>query len=127
MYASLGELLRGWGKNVYAGGIDAMPGGAIGRLLFPIVLPLMPLMAIAPVLALAGAAASLLGGAWLVWSLVCIAASLVWWALIYHGFGQRITYALLYPMGAAMVLYIMLGAIVRGRRVGWKGREYLAR
>lgn len=127
MYASLGELRRGWGKNVYAGGIDAMPGGAIGRLLFPIVLPLAPLASIVPVLALAAALFGLLGAAWLVWSAICVAASLVWWTLIYRGFEQRIAYALLYPMGAAVVLYIMLGAIVRGRRVGWKGREYVAR
>src|SRR5207302_7127085 len=37
MYASLSELIAGWGKNVFAGGIHAMPGGALGRALFPFV------------------------------------------------------------------------------------------
>lgn len=127
MYASLGELVRGWGKNVYAGGLDAMPGGAVGRLLFPFVLPLVPLMAVAPWVTLGLWFAGLLGGAWMLWSVICVVASLVWWALIYRGFEQRPLFALLYPVGAAVVLYIMLGAIVRGRRVGWKGREYMAR
>jgi chlorobactene glucosyltransferase len=127
MYASLGELVQGWGKNVYAGGIDAMPGGAVGRFLFPIVLPLVPLMGVVPWLALGATALGIAGAGWLLWSLVCIVASIVWWALIYRGFGQPIGLALLYALGAAVVLYIMAGAIARGRRVGWKGREYVAR
>jgi chlorobactene glucosyltransferase len=127
MYASLGELVRGWGKNVYAGGIDAMPGGAVGRFLFPVVLPLVPLMSIAPWFALGAALLGIVGAGWLVWSLICIVASIVWWALIYRGFGQPVALALLYAVGAVVVLYIMAGAIARGRRVGWKGREYVAR
>lgn len=127
MYGSLSELTDGWGKNVFAGGIDAMPGGAVGRVLFPFFLPLAPLMALAPlaglVLALAGAA----GPAVATWSTICLAATLLWWALIYRGFHQRIWYALLFPVGAAVVLFIVLRAIGRGRRVGWKGREYVAR
>jgi chlorobactene glucosyltransferase len=127
MYASLRELIDGWGKNVFAGGIDAMPGGAVGRLLFPFVLPLIPLMALAPWFALGAAIAGLLGNASLVWSVICVLASLIWWALIYRGFEQSVLLALLYPVGAAVVLYVMLRAIARGRRVGWKGRQYVAR
>ena len=36
-------------------------------------------------------------------------------------------YALLYPLGLVLVLYIAVTAVWRGNRVGWKGREYLAR
>lgn len=127
MYASLAELVRGWGKNVYAGGVDAMPGGAVGRLLFPVVLPVVPLMSVTPWLALGAAAIGLLGGGWLPWSVLCILASIVWWILIYRGFHQRVWLALLYPIGAAVVLYIIVRAIARGRRVAWKDREYIAR
>lgn len=127
MYASLSELIDGWGKNVFAGGIDAMPGGAVGRLLFPLVLPVVPLMGLIPPVVLAVALAGALGRDWLVWSAICIGASLVWWMLIYRGFRQRVWYALLYPIGAAVVLFIVLRATFRGRRVGWKGREYVAR
>jgi hypothetical protein len=52
---------------------------------------------------------------------------LIWWTLIYRGFHQRVWYALLAPVGAVVVLFIIVRAIVRGRRVGWKGREYVAR
>ena len=127
MYASLGELIAGWGKNVYAGGIHAMPGGVVGRLLFPLVLPLVPLLTLLPVLALALAIAHALGSGWLLWASVCVGVNLVYWAVIYRGFEQSAWYALLYPLGAATVLYIIVRAIARGRNVGWKGREYVAR
>jgi chlorobactene glucosyltransferase len=127
MYGSLSELIDGWGKNVFAGGIDAMPGGAVGRVLFPFVLPLAPLMALAPLAGLVLAFAGVAGPAVAAWSTICLAATLLWWALIYRGFHQRVWYALLFPVGAAVVLFIVLRAIARGRRVGWKGREYVAR
>jgi chlorobactene glucosyltransferase len=127
MYASLAELIDGWGKNVFAGGIDAMPGGAAGRLIFPLVLMLVPLMSVVPAIVLALSLLGALSGEWLVWSAVCVIANLAWWMLIYRGFRQRVSYALLYPLGAAMVLFIVLRAIGRGRRVAWKGRRYVAR
>ena len=127
MYASLSELIAGWGKNIYAGGIDAMPGGSVGRVAFPFVLPLQPLMTVAPPIVLAMALLGMVGGDWLLWSATSVAANLVWWAVIYRGFRQRVWYALAAPLGSAMLLYIIGRAIARGRRVGWKGREYLAR
>jgi chlorobactene glucosyltransferase len=127
MYASLAELIAGWGKNVYAGGIHAMPGGSVGRLLFPIVLPLVPLLTLLPVLALVLALPGALPLGWLLWASICVAVNLVYWILIYRGFQQSPWYAFLYPLGAAMVLYIIVRAIGRGRNVGWKGRQYVAR
>ncbi|HEU4565626.1 MAG TPA: glycosyltransferase family 2 protein, partial [Gemmatimonadaceae bacterium] len=47
MYTSLRELVRGWMKNIYAGGIDAVRGGRAGRLLFPALLLLPFLMMLA--------------------------------------------------------------------------------
>jgi hypothetical protein len=32
--------------------------------------------------------------------------------------------ALLYPLGCVLVSYIFLGAVIRGGRTEWKGREY---
>lgn len=127
MYGSLPELIAGWGKNMFAGGIDAMPGGAVGRALFPFVLPVVPLMTLLPVIVALFAFTGSMSAAWRLWSAVCVAANLLWWALIYRGFHQRVWYSLLHPLGAAVVLFIVLRAIVRGRRVGWKGREYVAR
>jgi chlorobactene glucosyltransferase len=127
MYGSLGELVHGWGKNVFAGGIDAMPGGAVGRLLFPFVLVLVPLMGVLPAAALLLATAGALDRTWLLWSALCVGSSVLWWVIIYSAIRQPRRYAPLYPLGAAVVLYIVLGAIARGRRVGWKGRVYVAR
>jgi hypothetical protein len=52
---------------------------------------------------------------------------LVWWAAVYVGF-LRLSpmYALAFPLGAAVLLGIIVRAIARGRRVEWKGREYEA-
>ena len=90
-------------------------------------LPLVPLLTLLPILALVLALLGLLGSGWLLWASVCVAVNLVYWAFIYRGFEQSPGYALLYPLGAAMLLYIIVRAIVRGRKVGWKGREYVAR
>jgi hypothetical protein len=35
-------------------------------------------------------------------------------------------YALFYPLGALVLLYIFVTAVIRGRRVTWKGRTYLS-
>jgi chlorobactene glucosyltransferase len=127
MYASLRELVAGWGKNVYAGGIDAMPGGAVGRLFYPLALLLFPLMGVIPAVLLALSLAGLLGASWLLWSAIATGSNLVWWSVIYRGFEQRWWYGLLHPLGAAIVLYVFVRAIARGRKVGWKGREYVSR
>jgi chlorobactene glucosyltransferase len=127
MYGSLSELIAGWGKNVFAGGIDAMPGGFAGRIMFPLVLPIPPLMTLLPVVIVLLGLIGFVSAGWTLWSAICASANLIWWTLIYRGFHQRVWYALLAPVGAVVVLFIIVRAIVRGRRVGWKGREYVAR
>jgi len=124
MYASLGEIVRGWGKNVYAGGRDAVPRE--GQAFFPFALPLAPLAALSPVVALVLAIAGVLSSAWMLWASVAAAATLFWWLVLYGYTGQSRWYALTYPLGSLVLLYIVLGAIVRRDRVAWKGREYRA-
>jgi hypothetical protein len=60
------------------------------------------------------------------WAAIATIANTVWWLLVYGWLRLSPIYALLHPLGAAMVLYIALGAIVRGRKVRWKEREYRA-
>lgn len=127
MYASLSELIKGWKKNVYAGGRQAVPGGAPARALFPFILASAPVMTLAPVVALALALTGVLSTAWLVWSGVAVVASLVFWAAICVGMRASPFYALLYPLGAVMLFYIITAAVSRGDRVEWKNREYLSR
>jgi len=53
--------------------------------------------------------------------------SLLTWIIIYAAEGAPVWYALLYPLGAAMVAFIMLRSAIRGRRlVEWRGRVYRA-
>jgi chlorobactene glucosyltransferase len=126
MYTSLRELVEGWGKNVYAGGIDAMPAGAIGRVVFPIVLVLPALFGVVPPVVLALGLLGVVGNNALLWASIATGANLVWWLLVYAWLRLSPLYALLHPLGSAVLLYISVGAITRGRRVRWKGREYRA-
>ncbi|MGH7718399.1 MAG: glycosyltransferase family 2 protein, partial [Gemmatimonadaceae bacterium] len=48
MYCSLGEIVRGWMKNVFAGSADAVPFGAAGRALLPLALLSAPIATLAP-------------------------------------------------------------------------------
>lgn len=126
MYTSLGELIRGWGKNIYAGGIHAVPMGAVGRAFFPVVLPMSPLFQLVPVVLLLLALAGIVGHPLLLWSATTCALLVLQWAVVYRGMGLRAVNALAFPLGATLLLYIILRAISRGTSVAWKGREYTA-
>jgi len=126
MYTSLRELIDGWGKNIYAGGRNAMPLGAVGRAIFPLLLVTPGLFGVAPPLVLALGLLGVVGSGATTWAAIATTANVVWWLLAYAWLRLSPVYALLHPLGAAMVLYIALGAIVRGRRVRWKERDYQA-
>jgi chlorobactene glucosyltransferase len=126
MYTSLREIVRGWRKNIFAGGREAVPGGAIGRAIFPLLLLLPPLMMLTPPVLLALGAIGIVPATVIPWTAVATLSSLVWWIAVYRAFGVSTLYALTYPLGAAVLLGISLQAIARGSRVKWKGREYVA-
>jgi chlorobactene glucosyltransferase len=127
MYASLGELVRGWRKNVYAGGRNATLGGAIGRALYPFILLSTPLVGLLPPVALVLSAAGVLSNAWLVWSAVVVATTLLFWTTVYRFVDEPVWYAITYPLGLVMLFYIALGSVARGRRVEWKERAYVSK
>jgi hypothetical protein len=125
MYTSLTELIRGWRKNIFAGSAESLPPLRIARVLHPFFLFLPPLMMLAPVVALVwGILASLTP--LVLFGTIATAASLLWWAFVYHSIDVPIRYALAFPVGAAVLLYIIVTAFARGRRVTWKGREYVS-
>jgi len=126
MYTSLRELIDGWGKNIYAGGRNAMPLGAFGRAIFPLLLVTPGLLGVAPPIVLALGLLGIVGSGSLTWAAIATAANLIWWVLAYRWLRLSPAYALLHPLGAALVLYIAVGAIARGRRVRWKERDYRA-
>lgn len=127
MYASLPELIKGWRKNIYAGGRNAVLGGSLGRALFPLLLLAVPLIGLAPVVVLPLAIAGVLSTAWLTWAVITSVVALVFWLAIYRFTGEPIAYALLFPLGLVMLFYIALGAVWRGQRVEWKERQYVSR
>jgi chlorobactene glucosyltransferase len=127
MYSSLGEMIRGWMKNIYAATGDAMPFGALGRALLPLALIATPVATLTPPLVLLASAFMAVPAGLTTWALVCTVLLLAWWTTVYVG-AERLSplYALTFPLGAAVVLYIIVRAILRGRRVEWKGRSYQA-
>lgn len=131
MYTSLGSLVRGWMKNIYAGGMRATPFGATGRALLPLALLAAPLASIVPVVVLACAAFGLVTDTWLAWSIIATAATALWWIQVYLrapvvGASRALRFAAIYPLGSLMLAYIIARAVVRGRRVEWRGREYVS-
>jgi chlorobactene glucosyltransferase len=127
MYASLREIVNGWRKNVFAGGLDAVPFGRIGQTFFPLFLLLPPLLELLPVLALVLAAFGLAtSSTLLLWAAISTAATLLWWIVVYITIRENLLYALAYPLGSLVLLYILFTAVIRGRRVTWKGRTYIS-
>ena len=127
MYASLGEIITGWRKNVFAGGLDSVPFGKVGQTIFPLFLLMPPLMELLPPLSLALAVAGLAtSGTLLVWAAISGGVTLLWWIVVYVTIGENPLYALAYPLGALVLLYIFFTAVIRGRRVSWKGRTYIS-
>jgi chlorobactene glucosyltransferase len=127
MYASLAELIAGWRKNMFAGGRGAVIGGAAGQRAYPFILLAVPLAGVVPPVVLALALLGVLSESWLLWSAIVVGVALVFWLVIYHFLRQPLWYALLYPLGSALLLYIASGSVRRGNRVEWKDRTYVAR
>ena len=127
MYGSLREIINGWRKNVFAGGLDAVPFGRVGQSLFPLALLLPPVLELLPVLALILAALGFqTSETTLLWAAISCVATLLWWIVAYRTIGENPLYAIGYPLGALMLLYIFFTAVIRGRRVTWKGRTYIS-
>ncbi len=137
MYDGLAPLIKGWGKNVYAGGRLVMRGGAFGRAIYPLVLLSFPLLLLLPFVAFAwavlllasgtDAAASRATSLWLVWSALASGAVVITFAVANRLNHESSWRALLAPLGSAVLFVICAFAIVRGRSVSWKGRGYVTR
>ena len=126
MYESLGELVRGWSKNVILGGMATIPPGLLRRLapagIFAgtVFLWLMP-----PTLLAVG----LLGGVEPLakWGWIVVGMSAVFWSAVSARMGVNAIYGTVYPVGAAVGAWIYLRAWIRGGNVEWKGRTYRVR
>jgi hypothetical protein len=87
---------------------------------------LPPLMQVLPVLVLILGAFGQATPDVMLWATIASAATLLWWIVVYVTIGENPVYALAYPLGALVLLYIFVTAVMRGRRVTWKGRTYVA-
>jgi chlorobactene glucosyltransferase len=117
MYGSLKEIVEGWSKNLALGAPLMAPPVRWIRTLLPYLMWVPALVWVGPPLAWAAFG----------WDFAAIAtvASLITWIGIYAGERGPVQYALLYPLGAVMVAFIMMRSAWRGsRKVEWRGRLY---
>jgi len=117
MYRDLGGIVAGWTKNIATGVPLAFPPSPLVRRVVPYVMWLPALAWILPPLLWA-----LFGWQW---AAAATVISLATWLLVYAVAGAPLGYALLYPLGAAMVAYIMMRSAWRGRHIEWRGRRYI--
>jgi chlorobactene glucosyltransferase len=124
MYTSLDEIVRGWRKNVYVGGRDAMPDGRLMRALFPAALLGAPLFSLAPAVVFLAGLAGLTSPPVFLWAAGCVVVTLGFWMAAYAFQRLPVWYAVAYPLGLLVMLYIDVVALAWGARVEWKGRRY---
>jgi chlorobactene glucosyltransferase len=127
MYASLAELIGGWGKNVYAGGKYFFPDHPVARVLYACALVLGPLVMQAPIFAIVAAATGV-APAWMGQAgVIAFVAQTAWSVIAYAGLRLPLWYGLLHPLGTLTMAWIGALAVWRGDRVRWKGRTYTSR
>jgi chlorobactene glucosyltransferase len=120
MYQSLPQLIEGWSKNVYLGGRRSFPDEPVLRALMPAMLVLAMLFWLLP-------PAALLAGLLPAPAVAAVALSVLFWMTMCYGMRVPAIYGLGYPLGAAMLLYIVTRSTWRGAgRVEWRGRVYTA-
>ncbi|HET7456004.1 MAG TPA: glycosyltransferase family 2 protein [Gemmatimonadaceae bacterium] len=124
MYRSLGELIRGWRKNMYAGGAESTPPRSLARLIFPLMILFPPAMLLLPPALLALFSLGVVGADTARWAAVAALSTLAFAVVPYRRARLSPLWALAYPLGASVLLVIVVQAIARGRRVSWKGRAY---
>jgi chlorobactene glucosyltransferase len=117
MYRSLAEVVEGWSKNLALGVPLTLPPIPLLRQAAPYFMWLPALAWLAPPVWWA-----LFGGGW---AIATVAISLAIWTVVYWAEKAPVRYALLYPLGASMVVGIMLRSALRGsRKIVWRGRQY---
>jgi hypothetical protein len=87
-------------------------------------LPLAPLLRVIPALVLVAAVVASIPAPLVIWAAIAQACLIAWWVFIYTVIDESPVYAMLTPVGGAVVFWILLRAVLRGKRVSWKGREY---
>ncbi|MBI1809996.1 MAG: glycosyltransferase [Gemmatimonadetes bacterium] len=127
MYESLGEIVRGWGKNVWAAGRDTLDLGPAGRMLLRVAYPIPALWIVAPALAMVLGALGLAPHAWALWGAAAYGATALFWTVAYAWARLPLWYALLHPLAGVVLFWVFARAAWKGDTVEWKGRAYTSR
>ncbi len=124
MYTGLAHLIEGWSKNLYLGSRRSFPHSRALQSLAPLLLAgIMFYWLLPPVVLTLGGAG--IGHAVIPAALAATAFSALFWMLVSVGMRIPFWYGLGYPLGALVMLYIILRSTWRaGRIVEWKGRVY---
>lgn len=124
MYQNLREVVEGWSKNVFIGSRISLGRNPVVRFFAPVLMALNPVFWLLPPILLAGALAGYTPTL-LTPAAIATGLSVLFWSLISFGMHAPLWYGLLYPLGAAMFLWILARSAWRGtRRVEWRGRVY---
>jgi hypothetical protein len=126
MYNSLGEIVDGWTKNIWAGGQYAFPSHPVIRGTLRVVTPFSAVPVLLPFVAMLLGIAGVLTPAWGVFGSAAYGATVLWTLPTMWILRVPLWYALLYPLGAAVATWISVKAAWRGHRVTWKERDYRA-
>ena len=124
MYEGLGEIIRGWGKNVYAAGRDSLDLGPIGHAVLRVIFPLPALWEVVPIGLGVGAVFGVVPPAVGIWGALVYAITAFYWGVVYRLAKQPVWWGLLHPLASAMIFVIFTRAAWKGDRVEWKGRAY---
>lgn len=121
MYQNLKQVIEGWSKNLYIGGRLSFPDEPLPRALAPLLMAAAMLFWLLPVAVLLLGT----GSSWFAPAALAVLSSAAFWAVISKGMHAPPWYGALYPLGAAMVLFILVRSSWRGvRKVEWRGRIY---
>ncbi len=120
MYQSLTGLIAGWSRLIQMGAAQGQPLVAS----FGVVTITTLCFWVAPPLLLILALVGVGGETLLIWSVLVSALSIGIHASFLNFLGGPAYYDVFYPLGSAVVIYIMICSRMRSGDVEWKGRRY---
>ena len=120
MYQSLTGLIAGWSRLIQMGAAQGQPLVAS----FGVVTIMTLCFWVAPPLMLMLALVGFGGETLLIWSALVSALSIGIHASFLNFLGAPAYYAVFYPLGSVVVIYIMIRSRMHSGDVEWKGRRY---
>lgn len=126
MYGSLGEIIEGWAKNVYAAGRYVVSDLPAVQVLMRVAMPLLPSPGWFPFVALVLGLTGVAPSSWAVFGAAAYGVSVCFAMIAARLIGIPLWYGFLHPLGACVASYIYAKAAWRGDQVTWKSRTYTA-